>query len=103
MLYNCGKIHLTLLLRRRLPQLFDQLRKRQQIRRPEMRPTGRQDHERVVVRRVRPAHGEPREPPFAVVEVDSILSPRAPDGQQLETATEPGVEWMRYTNSPSPG
>ena len=40
-----------------------------------MRPAGRQDHEGVVVRRVRPARRKPREPPLAVVEVGSILIP----------------------------
>jgi len=76
------------------PQLPDQPRQLQQVRRPKRRPAGGEHHERIRRRKARPTRRERNQAPFFVVEARPIQVPAATVQHERELAPVQRMERM---------
>jgi len=80
----------------------DQISQRQQARRGERAPAGRDHHERVRRHHVGPSRWQREQLPVRVVQVEPVLTPVLPEGDELEVPAGQRVERVRHPDAAVP-
>ena len=86
----------------RRPQLAGQIGQRQQARRGERAAAGRDHHERIGGRDIGPPCWQREQLPVLVMQVDPVLAPVLPVGDELEVPAIQRVERVRHPDPSVP-